>query len=118
MKDRMSTESVELSISSVASKATYLGSGSTVLGWLVTSEAAVLIGILVTLAGFAVNLYYKRLDSQRKDEVLKADEARKAAREQREQAVTAAYIERMRNSSAPTAPAPLFKTVDDEEDGR
>lgn len=49
----------------VASKSTYAGAGSMILGWMFSSEAAVLLGMVIGLAGLAVNWYYKAKTDQR-----------------------------------------------------
>lgn len=63
----MKTEAAEIAAASVASKSTYVGAGSMVLGWMTSSEAAVLFGILVGLGGLLVNIYYKAKSSARFD---------------------------------------------------
>lgn len=55
----MKTEAAELAIASAASKSTYAGAVSVLAGWLTSSEAAVLIGIVIGVSGLLVNWYYK-----------------------------------------------------------
>lgn len=50
---------LEAAIAASASKATYGGVASIGLGWLVSSESAVLFGIIVGVTGLGVNWYYK-----------------------------------------------------------
>lgn len=50
---------VETVVSSVAGKATYAGAGTTVTGWLLSNEFAMLFGLFLGAAGFIVNAYYK-----------------------------------------------------------
>lgn len=52
----------ELIISAAASKSTYMGVLSMFFGWLVSSNAAIVVGMLVGVAGLLVNWYYKRED--------------------------------------------------------
>lgn len=59
MNDQAVTHALEASISATSSKATYAGAGMTIGGWLLSSEFAVLVGIVLGVAGFAVNWYYK-----------------------------------------------------------
>ncbi len=47
------------------SKATYGGASASVFGWLVSNEFAVLIGILIAVAGFGVNWYYRHKEDKR-----------------------------------------------------
>lgn len=53
---------MKLIISSAASKSTYMGVLSMFFGWLVSSNAAIVVGVLVGVAGLLVNWYYKRED--------------------------------------------------------
>lgn len=50
---------IENTVSTVAGKATYAGAGTTVTGWLLSSEFAVAFGLFLGGAGFLVNSYYK-----------------------------------------------------------
>lgn len=51
--------SVDATLAAVGSKTTYTGAGMTISGWLLSSEFAVLIGIIIGVAGFIVNWYYR-----------------------------------------------------------
>ncbi len=46
-------------MAATGSKATYTGAGMTISGWFLSSEFAVLVGILMGVSGFLVNWYYK-----------------------------------------------------------
>ena len=48
-----------LIISAAASKSTYMGVLSMFFGWLVSSNAAIVVGMLVGVAGVLINWYYK-----------------------------------------------------------
>ena len=50
----------ELIIAAAASKSTWAGVVSMFFGWLVSSNAAIAVGMLVGVAGLLVNWYYKR----------------------------------------------------------
>jgi len=50
---------IEATLAAAGSKATYTGAGVSIGGWFLSSEFAVLFGILIGLAGFFMNLYYK-----------------------------------------------------------
>lgn len=60
----MKTEAAQLA-SDIASKGTYLSAAYAVLGWLTSSQSAVLVGILAALGGLAVNWHYKRKADRR-----------------------------------------------------
>jgi len=62
-------DTVASSVASVASKATYVGAGTSFIGWLATSEAGVVVGILLGVIGFVVNFYFKRREDRRQQEV-------------------------------------------------
>lgn len=51
---------VETTIAAAGSKATYTGASMSIVGWMLTSEFAVLFGMILGLAGFLVNWHYKR----------------------------------------------------------
>lgn len=59
-------------VASVASKATYVGAGTSFIGWLTTSEAGVAVGIILGIVGFIVNLYFKRREDRRQQEQYEA----------------------------------------------
>ena len=50
---------VEAAIAASASKATYGGAATIGLGWLLSNEFAVLMGMVLGLCGLAVNWYYR-----------------------------------------------------------
>ena len=62
----MQEPTLEATISAVASKATYTGAGTSVMGWVLSSEFTILIGLLVAIGGFLVNWYYKAKEDKRK----------------------------------------------------
>lgn len=59
---------IETAVSAVASKVTYAGSGGTILGWLASSEASVVIGIGVAVVGLVVNIVFKIREDKRQQE--------------------------------------------------
>jgi hypothetical protein len=61
----MSTDAIDATIAAVGSKATYTGAGMTISGWFLSSEFAVLAGIVLGVAGFTVNWYYKHKQDRR-----------------------------------------------------
>lgn len=56
---------VETTAAALGSKATYTGAGMTLSGWLLSSEFAVLAGLILGVAGFLVNWYYKHKADRR-----------------------------------------------------
>lgn len=68
LRDKFTDLPMESIVSSVSTKGGM--AGGTVYsfyGWLTSSSAAVLIGILVTVAGFVVNLIYQRKRDNREE---------------------------------------------------
>ena len=61
----MKSETVEV-VSSVASKATYGGAGTSVVGWMLSSHGSVLIGILVAVVGLIVNVVCRVREEKRR----------------------------------------------------
>lgn len=57
---------IEAAAAAVGSKATYGGAGITLSGWMLSNEFAVLAGLVIGVAGFAVNWFYKARDDRRK----------------------------------------------------
>ncbi|MFT3777035.1 MAG: holin [Ottowia sp.] len=68
----MKTEAAELAVASAASKSTYAGALSMVLGWLTSNEAAVLVGMLVGVVGLWINFYYKAKADRRAEALYQA----------------------------------------------
>jgi len=61
-------QAFENTIATVSGKATYAGAGTTVTGWLLSNEFAVLFGLLLGAAGFLVNVYF-RLKQDRREQL-------------------------------------------------
>lgn len=59
MSDQTTSHAIEATLAATGSKATYTGAGMTIGGWFLSSEFAVLVGMLLGVAGLAVNWYYK-----------------------------------------------------------
>jgi len=51
-------EAIADTVTAAASKATYTGAGTVGVGWLMSSEAAILIGLVLAVGGFVVNLLF------------------------------------------------------------
>lgn len=57
----------DASIAAAASKSTYTGAGLTVTGWLLSSEAAVLVGMILGACGLVVNIMFKIKQDRREE---------------------------------------------------
>lgn len=60
---------VAAAVSSVASKTTYVGAGTGFFAWLLSIDVLPLLGFLLALAGFIVNLLFKYLENKRAQEL-------------------------------------------------
>ncbi len=56
---------IDATIASVGSKATYTGATTSVLSWVLSSEFGILFGIALGLGGFIINWYYKHKQDRR-----------------------------------------------------
>ena len=70
------SQTVDAALAAVGSKSTYAGASVTVTGWLLSSEFAVLVGMLLGLAGFIVNWYYRHRATLTEIRLLEAQDAR------------------------------------------
>ena len=77
MKDEATKAAAEAVGAAVGSKATYAGAGVSAASWWLSSEAGVLVGILLGVLGLAVNVYFKCRKDRRERESRRRDEARK-----------------------------------------
>lgn len=68
----MKDQATEAAIATVANKVTATGTGITLFGYLTLNDFALIVGVLVTIAGFAVNLHYKRKHDRRAEELHQA----------------------------------------------
>lgn len=64
-RKKVSREALENTIMTVSSKATYSGAGMSIGGWFVSSEFAVLAGLIIGVAGFFLNWYYRHKRDKR-----------------------------------------------------
>jgi hypothetical protein len=58
----------ETTMAAIGSKATYGGASATVASWFLSSEFGMLMGILIGVAGLAINFYYKHKEDNRRQE--------------------------------------------------
>lgn len=56
---------LDATLASVGSKATYAGASTSVLGWVLSSEFGILLGVMLGIGGFIVNWYYKAKQDRR-----------------------------------------------------
>jgi hypothetical protein len=57
--------SIDAAIAAAGSKATYTGAGASILGWMMSSQAGILFGIVLGVGGFAINWYYRHKENKR-----------------------------------------------------
>lgn len=65
MSEHTTSHAIEATLAATGSKATYTGAGMTISGWFLSSEFAVLVGMLIGIGGFVVNWYYKHKQDRR-----------------------------------------------------
>lgn len=68
----MEKEAIEAATSAIASKSTYGGAAGAVLGWMLSSEFTVVVGVVVAIAGLVVNWYYKAKADKRAEKLFNA----------------------------------------------
>lgn len=66
--DTNSQLAYEATMAAAGSKATYGGASATVASWFLSSEFGMLMGILIGVAGLAINSYYKHKEDKRRQE--------------------------------------------------
>lgn len=68
----MSVESqgaFDTTMAALGSKATYTGAGASIVGWIMSSEFGILLGIILGVGGFVINWYYKHKQDKREQEL-------------------------------------------------
>lgn len=68
MGKTMKDQTLEATVSTIASKTTYAGAGTSVVGWFASNEFAVIGGLVIGFAGLIVNWYYKHKRDKREQE--------------------------------------------------
>ena len=63
---------IETTLATAGSKATYTGAGMTISGWFLSSEFAVLCGILIGVGGLIVNFFFQLKRDRREQREHKA----------------------------------------------
>ena len=61
--DHQST--VDATMAALGTKATYTGATTSVVGWILSSQFGVLFGLMLGLAGFLINWYYRHKEDKR-----------------------------------------------------
>lgn len=67
MKDQTMEIANAGAAASAAGKVTYSGSAAAVGGWFLSNEFAVLMGLVIGVAGFVVNWYYRHKEYKLKE---------------------------------------------------
>jgi predicted negative regulator of RcsB-dependent stress response len=67
MKDQAMEIASAGTAASAASKVTYGGSAAAMGGWFLSNEFAVLMGLVIGVAGFVVNWYYRHKEYKLKE---------------------------------------------------
>lgn len=55
-------------MAAAGSKATYTGAGASIMGWVLSSEFGILVGVVLGVGGFVVNWYYRAKEDKRREE--------------------------------------------------
>ncbi len=55
----------DATMAAAGSKATYTGATTSVVGWVLSSEFGVLVGLMLGVGGFIINWYYKAKEDRR-----------------------------------------------------
>lgn len=55
----------EATMATAGTKATYTGATTSVLGWVLSSEFGILVGVTLGVGGFVVNWYYRHKQDKR-----------------------------------------------------
>lgn len=65
MSAESSSTALEAAVASGASKVTYVGSGATIFGTVVSDQFTVFFGAAIALLGFVVNFYFRLKEDRR-----------------------------------------------------
>lgn len=79
----LAAERMEVHLAAVGSKATFAGAGTTIGGWLLSSEGAVFVGIVLGVLGLLVNVWFSRRRDAREQRQLELRQAEHEARMKR-----------------------------------
>jgi len=73
-------ETIEIAVAAVASKTTYVGSGSAILAWAMSVQIVPAVGVLIAIVSAVINWYYKREQNRRELERREHEREEHAAR--------------------------------------
>lgn len=59
---------IDNTLATLGSNVTYTGATTTTLGWMLSSQFGIAVGVLIGVLGFALNFYYSRKRDQREQE--------------------------------------------------
>jgi hypothetical protein len=65
-------QTVDATLAAAGTKATYTGAGTFTVGWLLSSEFGILVGIVIGVAGLVMQFYYSRKKDKREEQEHKA----------------------------------------------
>lgn len=54
-------------MAAAGSKVTYTGATASILGWVLSSEFGILVGVILGIGGFFVNWYYRHKQDKREE---------------------------------------------------
>lgn len=55
----------DATMAAAGSKATYTGASASIVGWVLSSEFGILVGLVIGVGGFLVNWYYRHKEDKR-----------------------------------------------------
>lgn len=88
----MNNQQIDVVLAATGAKATYGGSATIIGGWWLSSEFAIFVGMIVGVAGLAVQWYYRH-------KLTKAEIAMKHERNEREREAHAMRMTEMREAA-------------------
>lgn len=60
-------QTLDATLAATGTKATYTGAGTFTVGWLLSSEFGILVGIVIGVAGLVMQFYYSRKKDRREE---------------------------------------------------
>lgn len=61
------SQALDSTLAVIGNRVTHTGTGTTAVSWWLSSEAGILIGIVIGVAGLAMNWYYSRKRDRREE---------------------------------------------------
>lgn len=81
----LSRDTIDAAVATTGSKVTFTGAGTSALSALFSSQAGVLYGVVIGIAGILVNWHFKRRAEKREQEARQRDQEARQRQEHREQ---------------------------------